>query len=185
MKKKIYGYMIGYRVHGSRFFHYFTTFTHSSALRLLRHFKSCPQRERTTNKPIIDSVWEIQPITKKEIMEGLMQEIPFPSLRYGLSFVRLGDCRTVKTESKRPCEKLRQFFLFSLTFGNSISPKGKHVLPVRVSPCRTKVKKKRSKGNKNVSRKCLSHFQRLERWRYTSYLSYVSTQKISSIQSND
>lgn len=76
-KNKIYGYMVGYRELGSRFVRYYTTFTRSQALSSLLYYKKSPPRERETNRPLIDPVWEIQPITKKEIMRSILDEIPF------------------------------------------------------------------------------------------------------------
>ena len=67
-KNKIYGYMVGYRELGSRFVRYYTTFTRSQALSSLLYYKKSPPHERETNRPLIDPVWEIQPITKKSIL---------------------------------------------------------------------------------------------------------------------
>ena len=77
MKNKIYGYMVSYREIGNRFVRYYTTFTRRQALASLLYYKKSPPRERETNRPLIDAVWEIQPITKKEIMRGILDEIPF------------------------------------------------------------------------------------------------------------
>ena len=76
-KNRIYGYMVGYRELGSRFVRYYTTFTHKSALSCLYAYRKSPPRERETNRPLIDPVWEIQPITKKEILRSILDEIPF------------------------------------------------------------------------------------------------------------
>ena len=76
-KNKIYGYMVGYRELGSRFIRYFTTFTYKQARCYLRFFQKYPTKERETNKHLIDPVWEIQPITKKEIMRSILDEPPF------------------------------------------------------------------------------------------------------------
>jgi hypothetical protein len=40
-------------------------------------YQKYPTRERETNRPLIDPVWEIQPITKKEIMRSILDELPF------------------------------------------------------------------------------------------------------------
>ena len=76
-KNKIYGYMVGYREIGSRFVRYYTTFTYKNALSSLRFYQKYPTRERETNRPLIDPVWEIQPITKKSILRSILDEIPF------------------------------------------------------------------------------------------------------------
>ena len=78
MKKKIYGYMVGYRELGSRFIRYYTDFTYKRALFTLRFYQKNPPRERKTNRSLIDPVWEIQPITKKAILKSILDEIPFP-----------------------------------------------------------------------------------------------------------
>ena len=70
--------MIGYREIGSRFVRYYTTFTYKNALSSLRFYQKYPTRERETNRPLIDPVWEIQPITKKSILKSILDEIPFP-----------------------------------------------------------------------------------------------------------
>ena len=76
-KNKIYGYEVGYRELGSRFIRYYTAFTYRQALSSLRFYRKYPTRERDTNRPLIDTVWEIQPITKKEIMRSILDELPF------------------------------------------------------------------------------------------------------------
>ena len=76
-KTKIYGYEVGYRELGSRFIRYYTAFTYKQALSSLRIYQKYPTRERETNRPLIDTVWEIQPITKKEIMRSILDELPF------------------------------------------------------------------------------------------------------------
>ena len=76
-KTKIYGYEVGYRELGSRFIRYYTAFTYGQALNSLRFYRKYPTRERETNRPLIDPVWEIQPITKKEIMRSILDELPF------------------------------------------------------------------------------------------------------------
>lgn len=96
-KNKIYGYMIGYRELGSRFVRYYTTFTHKSALACLYAYRKSPPRERETNRPLIDPVWEIQPITKKEILRSILDEIPF-LWEYPFSFFRCGEFRTVQNQ---------------------------------------------------------------------------------------
>ena len=76
-KNKIYGYMVGYRERGSRFIRYYTTFTYRCAYFSMHFYQKYPPRERESNRPLIDPVWEIQPITKKSILRGILDEIPF------------------------------------------------------------------------------------------------------------
>lgn len=76
-KTKIYGYEVGYRELGSRFIRYYTAFNYRQALSSLRFYRKYPTRERETNRPLIDPVWEIQPITKKEILRSILDELPF------------------------------------------------------------------------------------------------------------
>ena len=99
-KNKIYGYMVGYREIGSRFVHYYTTFTRKQALVSLLYYKKSPPRERETNRPLIDPVWEIQPITKKEIMRGILDEIPFLCSYFTLYLYRSGHSSIAKTKSQ-------------------------------------------------------------------------------------
>ena len=78
MKNNRYGYKIGYRENGGRFFiRYFITYTYKQALFSLRYYRKYPQRERETNLPIVNAFWEIKPITKKEYEAGIWDEIPF------------------------------------------------------------------------------------------------------------
>ena len=78
-KKNPYGYKVGYRENGSRIFiRYFMTYTYPQAQMCLRHYRKAPPRERETNRPLINPFWEIKPITKKEILAGIWDEIPFP-----------------------------------------------------------------------------------------------------------
>ena len=86
-KKNIYGYAVGYRELGSRFIRYFTDFTYRSAQQSLRIYQKYPQQERETNRPLVDPVWEIQPITKKEVMRAILDEIPFPKHRLFLFYL--------------------------------------------------------------------------------------------------
>lgn len=73
-----YGYKIGYRENGSRsFIRYFMTYTYKQALFSLEHYRQSPQRERETNRPIVNPSWEIKPITKKEYKAGIWDKIPF------------------------------------------------------------------------------------------------------------
>ena len=88
-KKNRYGYKIGYRENGSRnFIRYFMTYTYPQAKMCLRHYRKSPPRERETNRPLINPFWEIKPITKKEILAGIWDEIPFPYSNLFLLFWR-------------------------------------------------------------------------------------------------
>ena len=88
-KKNRYGYKVGYRENGSRIFiRYFMTYTYQQAKMCLRHYRKSPPRERETNRPLINPFWEIKPITKKEILAGIWDEIPFPYSNLFLLFWR-------------------------------------------------------------------------------------------------
>ena len=79
IKNNPYGYKVGYRENGSRLFvRYFMTYTYNQALYSRRHYRKSPQRTRDTNRPIVDPFWEIKPITKKEYLAGIWDELPFP-----------------------------------------------------------------------------------------------------------
>jgi hypothetical protein len=106
-KNKIYGYMVGYREIGSRFVRYYTTFTRRQALASLLYYKKAPPRERESNRPLVDPVWEIQPITKKEIMRSILDEIPFLYKCIQIYLYRWAHCSIVKTQSQR--EKIFDF----------------------------------------------------------------------------
>ena len=78
-KNNPFGYKDGYRENGSRLFiQHFMTYTYRQALFSRRFYRKYPQRTRETNRPIIDPFWEIKPITKKEYLAGIWDEVPFP-----------------------------------------------------------------------------------------------------------
>ena len=88
-KKNPYGYKVGYRENGSRIFiRYFMTYTYKMARMCLHHYRKTPPRERETNRPLINPFWEIKPITRKEILAGIWDEIPFPYFNLFLLFWR-------------------------------------------------------------------------------------------------
>ena len=107
-KNKIYGYKVGYRENGSRLFvRYFMTYTYQQALFSRRFYRRHPQRTRETNRPIIDPFWEIKPITKKEYLAGIWDELPFLYKRQAHYLYRWAHCSIVKTRSQR--EKIFDF----------------------------------------------------------------------------
>ena len=88
-KNNPYGYKIGYRENGSRnFIRYFMTYNYKMARMCLRHYRKTPPRERETNRLLINPFWEIKPITRKEILAGIWDEIPFPYSNLFLLFWR-------------------------------------------------------------------------------------------------
>ena len=89
MKNNPFGYKVGYRENGNRLFNrHFMTYTYKQARFSLRFYRKYPQRNRETNRPIIDPFWEIKPITRKEILAGIWDEIPFPYSNLFLLFWR-------------------------------------------------------------------------------------------------
>ena len=77
-KNNPFGYKVGYRENGNRLFkRHFMTYTYKQARFSLRFYRKYPQRNRETNRPIIDPFWEIKPITKKEYLAGIWDELPF------------------------------------------------------------------------------------------------------------
>ena len=125
-KNNPYGYKVGYRENGSRLFvRYFMTYTYNQAIYSRRHYCKSPQRTRDTNRPIVDPFWKIKPITKKEYLAGIWDEIPF-LWEYPLSLFslwRVSHSPKPKVNAKKFLVYtqifyyLQQFFRFSLTFG--------------------------------------------------------------------
>lgn len=77
-KNNPYGYKVGYRENGNRLFiRHFTAYTYKQARFFLRLYHKYPQYNHETNKLIIDPFWQIKPITKKEYLAGIWDEIPF------------------------------------------------------------------------------------------------------------
>ena len=80
-KNNPFGYKVGYRENGNRLFtRHFITYTYKQARFSLRFYRKYPQRDRETNRPIVDPFWEIKPITKKEYLAGIWDELPFMRL---------------------------------------------------------------------------------------------------------
>lgn len=81
-KNNPFGYKVGYRENGNRFFiRHFLTYTYKQAWFSLRFYRKYPQRSRGNDRLIIDPFWEIKPITKKEYLAGIWDEPPFKRLR--------------------------------------------------------------------------------------------------------
>ena len=129
-KNNPYGYKVGYRENGSRLFvKYFMTYTYHQALFSRRFYRKYPQRTRETNRPIIDPFWEIKPITKKEYLAGIWDEIPFLYKYQAHYLYRWAHCSIVKTRSQRekifgfsPKVFLSQKFLsFFADFGTTLN----------------------------------------------------------------
>lgn len=73
-----YGYKIDYRENSSLLFiRYFMSYTYKQALFSLEHYRKYPQRERETNRLIVNPFWEIRAITKQEYEAEIWDEIPF------------------------------------------------------------------------------------------------------------
>ena len=129
-KNNPYGYKVGYRENGSRLFvRHFMTYTYNQAIYSRRHYCKSPQRTRDTNRPIVDPFWEIKPITKKEYLAGIWDEIPFLYKCYAHYLYRWAHCSIVKTRSQR--EKifgfiqksflLQKFLSFFADFGTTLN----------------------------------------------------------------
>ena len=117
--------MVGYRELGSRFIRYYTTFTYKNALSSLLYYRKSPPHERETNRPLIDPVWEIQPITKKAILRSILDEIPF-LWKYWLFLCSLwlsSHRLNPKVNAKKFLDSIyfsfpnKNFYRISLTFG--------------------------------------------------------------------
>ena len=77
-KNNPYGYKIGYRENGSLLFNrLFITRSYHQAISMRNLYRRYEKKNRNTNRPLINPFWEIQPITKKEILAGIWNEPPF------------------------------------------------------------------------------------------------------------
>jgi len=77
-KNNPYGYKVGYRENGNRpFIKHYMTYNYKQALFSLLLYRKYPQRTKDNNRPIVDPFWEIKPITKKEYLAGIWDELPF------------------------------------------------------------------------------------------------------------
>ena len=129
-KNNPFGYKIGYRENGSHnFIRYFMTYTYPQAKMCLRHYRKSPPRERDTNRPIINPFWEIKPITKKEILAGIWDELPFTDF----DFFYLSARRFLKSRKRRKlaiksCDHDGFIIDFNARFLNAI-------LTTKIPPC--------------------------------------------------
>lgn len=77
-KNNPYGYKVGYLEKDNRLFHrLFITQTYKQARSSLRFYRNYPRRSVENKRPIVDPYWQIQPITKKEYLAGIWDELPF------------------------------------------------------------------------------------------------------------
>lgn len=117
-KNNPYGYKVGYRENGSRLFvKHFMTYTYNQAIYSRRHYCKSPQRTRDTNRPIVDPFWEIKPITKKEYLAGIWDEIPF-LWEYPFPFFRCGEFRTVQNQksTRKNSWFIHKYFIYFNNF---------------------------------------------------------------------
>ena len=86
-KNNPYGYKVGYRENGSRsFIRTFIAYTYNQALTMLHYYRRYG-KEPKSNRPIVNPFWTIEPITKKEILAGIMDEIPFLYNAFDITFI--------------------------------------------------------------------------------------------------
>ena len=129
-KNNPYGYKVGYRENGNRpFIKHYMTYNYKQALFSLRLYRKYPQRTKDNNRPIVDPFGEIKPITKKEYLAGIWDELPFLYKCYAHYLYRWAHCSIVKTQSQR--EKifdfpqksflLQKFLSFFADFGTTLN----------------------------------------------------------------
>ena len=78
-KHNPYGYRIGYRENGSRFFEdYFLTYTYPDAIKVRQHYLTYPPLYSHDDEHLlIRPSWEIRPITLQQLLAGIWQQNPF------------------------------------------------------------------------------------------------------------
>ena len=87
-KNNPYGYKVGYRENGSSsFIRTFIAYTYNQALNTLRYYRKYGNKELKEKRIIINPFWTIEPITKKEILAGIMDEIPFQDDVFDFTFI--------------------------------------------------------------------------------------------------
>ena len=74
-----YGYRIGYRENGSRFFEdYFLTYTYPDAVKMRQHSLTYPPiYSHDDGHLLINPSWEIRLITLQQLLAGIWQQNPF------------------------------------------------------------------------------------------------------------
>ncbi len=87
-KNNPYGYKVGYRVHGSRIFiKKFIAHTLPAARKMLYFYRK--YGHNNAQKQRIHQVnYDIKPITKREILAGIWDEIPFKKRHQTATFHR-------------------------------------------------------------------------------------------------
>ena len=86
-KNNPYGYKVGYRENGSRsFIRTFIAYTYNQACSMLHYYRRY-SKEPKSNRPIVNPFWTIEPITKKEILAGIMDENPFLYNAFHFTFI--------------------------------------------------------------------------------------------------
>ena len=129
-KNNPYGYKIGYRENGSLLFNrLFITRSYNHAVSMRNFYRRYEKRERNTNRPLISPFWEILPITKKEILAGIWDEIPFERYANHLINFPFGVAMVAQAKPKVKPEKnflafsslrfSKNFFRFRFDFGQS------------------------------------------------------------------
>ena len=116
-KNNSYGYKIGYRENGSLLFNrLFITRSYNQAVSMRNFYRRHIKQERETKRPLVNPFWEILPITKKEILAGIWDEIPFQYIFYDYTPYkfpfRRGYRSIVKTPKSNPAEKFLTSFYF-------------------------------------------------------------------------
>ena len=82
-KNNPYGYKVGYRENGNRLcIRKFITRTHQQAYQMLVFYRKFGH-QRVAQK----FNYEIQPITKKEVLAGIWDELPFLYKRHSITFI--------------------------------------------------------------------------------------------------
>ena len=112
-KNNPYGYKIGYRENGSLLFNrLFITRSYNQAVSMRNFYRRYIKQERDTKRPLINPFWEILPITKKEILAGIWDEIPFEYYANNLINFPFGVAMVAQAKPESHTRKNFLFFFY-------------------------------------------------------------------------
>lgn len=76
-KHNPYGYKLGYKEQDGVFVRHFIVRTYKDAVKFLPSFIRYTNTAREDNHTLINPIWAIRPIRKREVKDGIWRECPF------------------------------------------------------------------------------------------------------------
>jgi hypothetical protein len=77
-KHNTYGYKVCYRERGKvKYVCYFKTYTYEQAVYSKAYYIRFTTKSRDDSHTLINPIWRIRPITRKEVLAGCWRDVPF------------------------------------------------------------------------------------------------------------